>query len=505
LPEILSDQPTNEDSLGREQYANAFARIIQEAETPLVIGLYGDWGSGKTSLMHMIDARLDGTPFKTVWFDAWQHQHDDNPAVALAHTLVDELELGEEGKKLLAVISLAFGSMLLKATTSLSVDDISKFGERVEAERFQVRDARSRLRNHFESLVSRALAKEERLVLFIDDLDRCSPDTALALLEALKLYLDFANCVFVIGADRLSLEAAVATRYGDRAVGNSRYLDKVVQLPFSIPPIHASAMKEFVDSLVGIELVPTVDMLVAGLGDNPRSVKRFINILLLNHELAKEAHVANYDVAALALLLLIQHHDPERFAAIAAAPELAQQFLEEDQTPVRGALRSVLAISPRLPLNISEYIYLAQVTHSEDLSSEADSDFARPFQPSAAFAAIVGSRPLPRTEITKRLWRYVKEKKLQDPQERRMIVPDDTLRKVLGDKARVSMFEMTKLVNKHLRAVDSESVRRLHPSLVPVAECGNCHVQYQAAEMIVEGANKLRECPHCGHRELWRE
>ena len=77
--------------------------------------------------------------------------------------------------------------------------------------------------------------------------------------------------------------------------------------------------------------------------------------------------------------------------------------------------------------------------------------FMRPMQPDAALAAVVGSSPMPRTEVTKKIWQYIKRKGLQDAKERRMINADDNLRPVFGGKNKVSMFEMTKLVNKHMK------------------------------------------------------
>jgi upstream activation factor subunit UAF30 len=77
--------------------------------------------------------------------------------------------------------------------------------------------------------------------------------------------------------------------------------------------------------------------------------------------------------------------------------------------------------------------------------------FMKPMQISAALAPVVGSSPLPRTEVTKKLWQYIKRKGLQDQRERRMINADDNLKVVFGGKTRVSMFDMTKLVNKHLK------------------------------------------------------
>jgi chromatin remodeling complex protein RSC6 len=77
--------------------------------------------------------------------------------------------------------------------------------------------------------------------------------------------------------------------------------------------------------------------------------------------------------------------------------------------------------------------------------------FMRPMQPDDALGAVVGSSPMPRTEITKKIWGYIKRNGLQDSKERRMINADDRLRVVFGGKKQVSMFEMTKLVNKHMK------------------------------------------------------
>jgi len=76
--------------------------------------------------------------------------------------------------------------------------------------------------------------------------------------------------------------------------------------------------------------------------------------------------------------------------------------------------------------------------------------FMAPVTPSASLSAVVGSKPIPRTEVTKRLWAYIKKNRLQDPQNARMIRADASLKPVFGGKSTVNMFEMTKLVSKHL-------------------------------------------------------
>ena len=82
---------------------------------------------------------------------------------------------------------------------------------------------------------------------------------------------------------------------------------------------------------------------------------------------------------------------------------------------------------------------------------KANAAFMRPVQPDATLADVVGTKPIPRTEVTKKLWQYIKKNGLQDKKNRRNINADATLKAVFGGKATVNMFEMTKLVSRHLK------------------------------------------------------
>jgi len=87
---------------------------------------------------------------------------------------------------------------------------------------------------------------------------------------------------------------------------------------------------------------------------------------------------------------------------------------------------------------------------TETKAPKANAAFMKPLTPSPELAEIVGSKPLPRTEVTKKLWAYIKKHDLQDPKNKRMIKADAALKAIFGGKAQVSMFDMTKLVGKHL-------------------------------------------------------
>src|SRR5215510_2850507 len=92
----------------------------------------------------------------------------------------------------------------------------------------------------------------------------------------------------------------------------------------------------------------------------------------------------------------------------------------------------------------------SKTSSKKSATRKPNAAFMKPVQPSQELAQIVGQKPLPRTELTKKLWAYIKTKKLQDPKNKRMIKADAQLQPIFGGRAQVSMFEMTKLVNKHV-------------------------------------------------------
>ena len=94
---------------------------------------------------------------------------------------------------------------------------------------------------------------------------------------------------------------------------------------------------------------------------------------------------------------------------------------------------------------------MAKKTVKKKTARKANAAFMRPVTPSPALAEVVGSKPIPRTEVTKKLWAYIKKNGLQDKKNKRMINSDEALKTVFGGKATVNMFEMTKLVSKHVK------------------------------------------------------
>lgn len=329
----LNDEPTLDDRLGWGPYATALADLCCRCEPPFCAGVYGGWGSGKTSLLRQIERRLIGCEpaVATVWFNPWRHQFEDSPVVALLQEISVGLAGGRgsaaEGLKLLGLLGRASGELLLKALTggAVKLADLVRAGDEWEAEYFAVRSVTRRLREAFAADIAELLARRgaERLVVLVDDLDRCRPELALRVLESLKLFLDADRTVYLLGIDPARLAAAL-----DQAAEPTvalRYLDKVVQLAFWIPPPEPARLAGWLAELLpesGDELRRLVALAV---GENPRALKRFVNGVRLWSPLVAARLGERYDPGLHLRLRLLQSHAPARYEALRVAPALWQE------------------------------------------------------------------------------------------------------------------------------------------------------------------------------------
>lgn len=382
-----NDEPAKKDSLNRQHYATAFADMAGECGTPLAVGIYASWGVGKTSLMKLIDEALNKDTCHVVWFNLWEHQFVENPVLALSHAITNTLghSYRNEFKKLLTVIAVALSDQVLKATTGQKILEILKFGSIYEEEHFQTRDQSLRLKDHIKELLEkvRSVTKKKRIVFFIDDLDRCDAEQGLKLLESLKLYLNLEGCVFFLGVDREALQQCIQVKYKDIPNDAFNYLDKIIQLPFTVPLIEPDQLASFIKELLPGYLDECQAMLEKGLGSNPRQVKRFINTLLLNYSLAKDK-INGFDVKILCGLLLIQYRNPELYHRLSLEPQLLIQLQEKDDEA--DELRATYfeedltleGIVLDLPIvnqqHILPYIYLTEVAGIKTEESEFSSE-----------------------------------------------------------------------------------------------------------------------------------
>ena len=253
---MLSDRETTLDALGFEPYIESLYNVIvSPGITPFTIGIYGKWGTGKTSLMRMLEKKLNKEKkIKTIWFNAWKFEKEKDIWVALIQTLLNEIKVKDESKKEEAkkiIKKLRYGINWIQMAgfvTSIALQrpDFHKLSQALDSNLRDRIESIYDFEKEFEKLVE--LSGVDRLVVFIDDLDRCKKDATLHILEAIKLFLYSKRCVYTLGLDHEKICEAIASKFSEDVA--EEYLDKIVQLPFFIPRIRFENMRKFLRFLV---------------------------------------------------------------------------------------------------------------------------------------------------------------------------------------------------------------------------------------------------------------
>jgi energy-coupling factor transporter ATP-binding protein EcfA2 len=312
---ILLDVPLTDNlALGFTDLADAFKDVIEKSDPQFAIGLFGGWGSGKTTLMEAIEGRLDKAKIATVWFSAWRYEKESHLIVPLLDVVreglvkwLDENQTASEEvkkitKQVAATVGKAIASLLAGFTLKAGVPGGPEISYDVNkaitlADRFDEADIAARVRRAFIDFTG--ANGERRIVVFVDDLDRCLPEGALEVLESMKLFFDLPGFVFVVGLDRAVVELSIEHRYsevlsGDRSlhevITGANYIRKIFQVPYSLSPVSTDQIDDFIYSIYNTAQLPTAQWaeiqnevqdhlryLVDARGVNPREIKRYIN------------------------------------------------------------------------------------------------------------------------------------------------------------------------------------------------------------------------------------
>ena len=316
----FSDVPTVKDEFKIDEYILGLSNFISGCETPLTLAIQGDWGTGKTSIMYQVEEKLKEKSFnnskgkiKTIFFNTWQYSQfdmDKNLAVMLITDLIDELEVTdvkkiENLKKSLAVITksmeylkLDFGLLNIEKINNQLLKFISN-----EEKSNNLKNLKQNLQNMIDESVKEN--NYEKIVIFIDDLDRLFPQKAIEFLEILKLFLDCRNCVFVLAIDYNVVLRGTKNKYGDD-LDNEKgkaFFEKIIQVPFTVPVANYH-MENFVNvSLQKInfyfdnDVTKNITQLIRdSIGNNPRSINRLFNsVSLLMHIINPNNELDNDD------------------------------------------------------------------------------------------------------------------------------------------------------------------------------------------------------------------
>ena len=417
----LTDYWTIDDHLRFSDFRPALFNILTQAQTPLTVGVFGPWGSGKTSLLRMLkqDVEKKRSPsLRAVWFTAWKYdrrdalwrafilrvldalyprQEGDEPWERRDRTPVEDLgeeqakqvehldrlsrslygtveweelgqwamawdEAGQELAKLPAfLLLLSMGTEKVADMMGISPDLAKLLQREAQAHRLEQLTSMEQFEATFREALTEILGQDGRLIVFVDDLDRCLPEKAVEVLEAIKLFLEIEGTAFVLGMDRTVIERGIEARYGECfrreddegaefPISGASYLQKIVQIPFHLPPLAVDDVGEYLAALE--EKVPsdahlgqmTRQVFAHGLLPNPRQTKRALNIFRLLSEIAQTREM---DVAwpLLAKTVLIQTQWPQLYRDWRQYPTLVQTLEAEyarqpfsEREAIRGRL-----------------------------------------------------------------------------------------------------------------------------------------------------------------------
>ncbi|MFZ4606149.1 MAG: Qat anti-phage system ATPase QatA [Caulobacter sp.] len=439
---LLTDNETRVDLLNNEPLAATIIQLLRDRpEQPVTIGVHGDWGAGKSSILEMIEAGLDGDArILCLKFNGWRFQGFEDAKIALIEGIVTGLiekrpalvKAGaavEEIFKRIDWLKVAkkAGGLALTAYTGIPSPDLiqSAIGalrgfaadpgklatkETLEgaidglggllkaSDSKNVPEEINEFRKAFDKLLKDAGV--DQLVVLIDDLDRCLPDTAIETLEAVRLFVFTSRTAFVVAADEAMIEYSVRKHFPDLPDTTGpltyarNYLEKLIQVPIRIPALGETETRIYVTLLlVGAELgeddpqfvaliaaareklkkpwaegsldAATVrtalgdkaskaqnaltlsdqigPILAAGTKGNPRQIKRFLNTLVLRERMAiARGFGEDVHLPVLAKLMLAERFLPILFDQIAAAAAAAF----DGQCPGLSALEAAAVPRP---------------------------------------------------------------------------------------------------------------------------------------------------------------
>jgi hypothetical protein len=257
--EVPASDPFENDLLGRKDSAIALTELICTTKEPLVLSINASWGEGKTTFLKMWRQMLENREVKTLYFNAWENDFSDDAFVSL----IGELELGIEELKLkspdeskeqlikakkfaAAFIRRGIPTAVKLATAGLvnlnelSEEVLAEYGEKLaEEEVKRYENSKKSVAGFKQALSDLATAISDQksplpLVILIDELDRCRPNYAVKVLEAVKHFFSVPNVVFVLALDRKQLGHSICSMYG-AGMDVSGYLRRFIDIDYNLP------------------------------------------------------------------------------------------------------------------------------------------------------------------------------------------------------------------------------------------------------------------------------
>jgi len=307
---ILIDAVEKSPTHDFNSLSKTISNIIRNSIPHFTIGIYGEWGTGKTTLMKSIERNLSenqensAQSFLPIWFNAWKYEREDGLATISLLKTVGYVMANHE-------IYDSLSKTIFKGLTIVGKDMIQQIAMQAVSKTQQVADEEIEVKMDYlnklyrDSVYYEGLDKikkemetirgekgDYRVVIFIDDLDRCSPVKALEVLESIKLFLDIEGFVFVIGLSHKTVTELISKAYNSTGVKGEDYIKKIIQIPIKIPSWSKESIIDLINNSITTNLnsdytkflCENSGMIAKVVDYNPRQLKRFINNVIVAFE-----------------------------------------------------------------------------------------------------------------------------------------------------------------------------------------------------------------------------
>jgi len=353
----ITDKPIaklEQDSLNIQKYSNSLSKFIKNSDTPITIGLQGEWGTGKTSLMSLLLENFNNygeeREIATSWVNTWEYSlfkgaSETTPAVlsGMLEKLRDENQdiwtikdvAADKVKKASKFLS-GLANQVIASQTGINIKNAASdsFTEKNVAQIVEIKNLIASIINE---LIEHNDNKIQKVVFFVDDLDRIPPTDAVEVLEALKNIFDIPNCVFILAIDYDVVVKGLESKFGPKTKENERefrsFFDKIIQVPFTMP-VGAYDITTFLKiKLNDLGVEPKVIEARIGqitkivrytVGNNPRSLKRYLNTFSLINQIMdddEDNEKDNDNIILLFAVLGIQVSYPQIFRLLTQNPD----------------------------------------------------------------------------------------------------------------------------------------------------------------------------------------
>jgi hypothetical protein len=337
MNKFLNDEYTLDiDQLGYKKQTDTIRKLII-ADTPFSLGISGRWGSGKTSVMKYLMASLGGEPLKhrlnfhtktieeksdfkqvindnedykndienihTIWFNPWENENHTEPMIGLLQSIYNHFsflaEAKRETEKILSV-TIQSGLDMIGSLLKLGKNqgtNIKEIGEKYEYDNFQHIERNQKFKFIFQEAIETLLIEQDqdklsepnqnaRIVIFIDDLDRCEDETIGKLLKEIKQYLSTKRCIFVFGYDRHHIEKSLSKTEIKTNKETRAYLEKLFQTTFYIKEPKGDKLKSFIKDITKeyqfineSDQEEFISFIISIIDPNPRRIKSYLTTM----------------------------------------------------------------------------------------------------------------------------------------------------------------------------------------------------------------------------------